>query len=256
MLKRQQPAAFIALAAIAAMTGAGCGSSSNTDTAHIRAVNVAPNAGSAAVTVNGGAVDGTLNFAQISTYNYIGQGDSIFSFTTTTTLPTNITIPPSPHLTLSTGSYYTSYLIGRTDVQGEADPRFLQTVVTGDRGASANYASPALYTNPPTGEANIRILNAAPDARSVDVLINGAVTYAAAAYPKFPVVEAVNPVTAYLPLPISGIKVQVNVAGTATVLVPATSVSVSSGNAYTIVVTEPTVTPTPTYGLLTVGDQP
>lgn len=264
MRNQQRLRAGLALAAIAAaLAGAGCGSSSNTDTAHIRAVDVGVNAGNAAVIVNGGAIGGKLTFGQVVAYNFIGQGTSTFGFTTDAPLKANITQPASPTLTLNIGSYYTGYLIGRSDVAGKADPRFLQTVIAGDKGAAAGYSSPAMYVIPPSGQANIRILNAAPDAGAVDVLVNGNTAFPAVAYPAFPApsagsatAPAVNPVTAYQPLPISSLTIQVNAAGTAKVLVPAKTIAVSGGNAYTVVVTEPTLTPAPIFGLQTVSDQP
>ena len=260
MRNQQRLTAGIAFAVIAAaLAGAGCGSSSSTDTAHIRAVNFSANSGNAAVTVNGGAVDGNLTFGQTSTYNFIGQGSSTLSFTTDATLPANFTQPPSPILTLNTGSYYTAYLIGRSDA---TDARFLQTVITGDQGAAAIYAGTTIYSLPPSGLANIRVLNAAPDAGAVDVLVNGKPTpiFAAVAYPAFPSgtspAPAVTPVTPYLAITPNSLTVQINAAGTAKVLVPAASISLTAGNAYTLVVTEPTLTPAPTYGLQTVSDQP
>ena len=258
MHKKQWLGAF-ALTAMAAMAAAGCGSSSNTDTAHIRSVDVAVNAGNASVTVNGGAVNGNQTFGQMTGYDFVGQGLSTFGFTTDAKLMANITLPVSPTLTLNTGSYYTTYLIGRSDVAGRASPSFLQAVVTGDRGAAAEFSSPALYVAPPSGQAYIRILNAAPDAGAIDVLIDGKPAFPAVAYPILPTkvsgtASAANPVTVYEAFSASSLTVQVNAAGTATVLVPATSLSVSSGNAYTLAVTEPTIKPT--YGVQIVSDQP
>ncbi len=266
MRSLQQRGAVVAFAAIAGvLVSAGCGSSSSTDSAHIRAVNVAVNAGSAAVTVNGGAIDGNLAFGQISNYNFIGQSSSLFGFTTSVTFPAPTTLPVGPTLTLKTGSFYTGYLIGRADTAIKTtDPRFLQSVVTGDRGASASYTPSLPYTPPPAGSANIRILNAAPDAGPVDVLINGKTAYAAVTYPRFPTVPAgstagtpapaVNPVTAYFAVSASAPTIQVNAAGTATVLVPAAPLAITSGNVYTVLITEPTTAPTTTYGLQTVPD--
>lgn len=267
MRSQQQRGAAIALAAITAvLAGAGCGSSSNsTDSSHIRAVNVAVNAGNASVTVNGGAVDGNLAVGQVSKYNFIGKGDSTFGFTTDVALGSLVQLRVGPTLALNNGSYYTGYLIGRTDVTNKnTDPKFLQSVVTGDRGAAVNYTLSSPYAAPPSGSANIRVLNAAPDAGPVDVLINGKIAYAAVAYPVFPTVPvsippakiapAVNPVTAYIAVPASGQTIQVNAAGTGTVLVTAAPFVISSGNVYTVVITEPTVVPTLTYGLVTVTD--
>ena len=252
--------------AAGAILSAGCGSTSTDPTARIRTVDLAGNAGTTGVLVNGAANGGDLNFGNASAYNYIGQGVSTFSFSTNVTIPTGVTYPPSATLQLNNDSFYTAYLIGRADVvnfNNSTDPRFLQTVVTGDKGAAAG------FTNPPSGQANVRILNGAPDAGytaptpgMVDVLINGQKVFSSVAYPTLlnggstgaTSVPATVPTTAYQAIPSGTLSVQVNVAGTATVLVPPTKVSVSSGNAYTLVVTEPTVSATPTYGLYTSSD--
>lgn len=97
-----------------------------------------------------------------------------------------------------------------------------------------------------------------PDAGPVDVLIGGKVVFPSVVYPAIPAgvanqsVAAVTPVTPYTAQPSGTLSVQVNAAGTSTVLVPATNVSVGSGGVYTVIVTEPTVTPT--YGLSTESD--
>ncbi len=264
-------AGSVALAALSA----GCGSSSTSATARIRGADFSANGGTTGVLVNSTAVGGDLSFGQTSPYNYVGQGTSVFSFTTTASpatvtasgAVTPVVIPQNSQLQLNNGSYYTAYLIGRVDAPPltatRADPRFLQTVVAGDKGAAANYLTGTAYADPPSGSANLRVLNAAPDAGPVDVLVGGKVAYAAVTYPVLPLgvlsttgtsnaVAAVNPVTAYAAQPSGTLSVQVNKAGTSTVLVPPTSVSVGSGGAYTLLVTEPTIAPT--YGLATEGD--
>ena len=262
---------LLGLGGVLAALSAGCGSSSTSATARIRGADFSVNGATVGVLVNLTAVGGDLTFDQTSLYNYVGQGVSTFSFTSsgqaaTTTVAgtaTGILFPPNPKLQINNGSYYTAYLIGRVDVQpltiAKTDPRFLQTVVTGDRGAAAAYSSGAAYTDPPAGQANIRILNAAPDAGPVDVLIGGKVVFPAVAYPAIPagiaepsgtagqVVPAVIPVTAYAAQPSGTLSVQINAAGTSTVLVPATNLAAGSGGVYTVVVTETAITPT--YGL-------
>lgn len=271
LLKRRLAApVLLGLGGLAALS-AGCGSSNTSATARIRGADFSVNGATTGVLVNLTAVGGDLSFGQASSYNYVGQGVSTFSFTSsgtaaTTTVAgtaTGILFPPNAQLQLNNGSYYTAYLIGRVDVQplapAKTDPRFLQTVVAGERGAAANYTSGAAYSAPPSGQANIRILNGAPDAGSVDVLIGGKVVFPAVTYPLIPaglaepggtagqIAPAVVPVTAYAAQLSGTLSVQVNAAGTSTVLVPATSISVGSGGVYTVIVTEPTITPT--YGL-------
>ena len=253
-------------AVLASLLSAGCGSSTSDPTARIRGVDLSPNAGTAGVLGNSYALGGDLNFGEGSPYLFTGQGVSTFGYTTSTSTPSTVTTtyPASPTLQLNTGSFYTAYLIGIAalpDVSvAKPDARLLQTVVTGDKGAAAGYTATP-YADPPSGSANLRILNGAPDAGTVDVLINGKVAFTAVAYPPFPTRAAttdtsdpaVTPVTLYQVVPAGTLSVQVNATGTATVLVPPTNVSVSGGGAYTLVVTEPTTTPT--YGVYTASDQ-
>lgn len=277
LLKRRSAAPILlGLGGVLAALAAGCGSSSTSSTARIRGADVSVNGATTGVLVNSTATGGDLVFNQTSSYNYVGQGVSTFSFTTTAApsvvtvagATTTTVIPPNPQLQLNNGSFYTAYLIGRVDVPplstARADPRFLQTVVTGDKGAAANYQTGAsgttapAYADPPSGQANLRVLNAAPDAGPVDVLIGGKVVFPAVTYPVLPLgvggtnVPATIPVTAYAAQPSGTLSVQVNAAGTSTVLVPATSIPAGSGGVYTVIVTETAITPT--YGLSTESD--
>lgn len=263
-----------ALAALGTMTVAGCGSSSSDPQAQIRYADFAANGATANVTANG-AAGGDLNQGEVSGYAFIGGFPVDFGYTTTATLPVDIGtigVSPQARLQVNVGSFYTGYLIGRSDVRGRLDQRFLQTVATGNRGAAAAYTAAAPYAAPPSGQANLRILNAAPDAGftasgitgAVDVLIDGKVAYAGVAYPPLPksvgtttsagtaYAPAAVPVTPYQAVPSGTLSVQVNLAGTSTVIVPPTPVSVSSGNVYTLVVLETAVTPS--YGVSLVND--
>ena len=274
LLRRRGMAApiLLLLGGVAGALSAGCGSSSSSSaTARIRGVDLSVNGGTTGVLVNLTAVGGDLSFGQSSSYNYVGQGVATLGFTssaptspvTAAGVATGTVFPPSAQMQLNNGSFYTAYLIGRADVPPQTvarpDPRFLQTVIAGDKGAAANYQTSSTYSDPPSGDANVRILNAAPDAGPVDVLIGGRAAFTSVAYPLIPSgvagndVPAINPVTAYSALPSGTLSVQVNAAGTSTVLVPPTNISVSSGQSYTVSVTEPSITPT--YGLNTQGDQ-
>ena len=259
---------LLGLGGMLAALSTGCGSSSTSATARIRGTDLSVNGGTTGVLVNLTAVGGDLSFNQTSPYNYVGQGVSTLSYTTSAAPPTvtvsgattSIVIPPNPQLQLNNGSFYSAYLIGRVDVlpltTARADPRFLQAVVTGDRGAAANYiastsgATVPPYSDPPSGQANIRILNAAPDAGPVDVLIGGKVVFPAVIYPVLPLgiggtnVAAGIPATAYAAQPSGTLSIQINAAGTSTILVPSTNILVGSSGVYTVAVTEPTIAPT------------
>ena len=273
-MQTRQRWGLAALAALGGLALAGCGSSSSDTTARIRSADFSVNGATANVTVNTGINGGDLNQGQSTPYNYIGDGLSDFGYVTSATLPADIATvgtPPNSRLQLNNGSYYTGYLIGRSDVEGKKDNRFLQTVVTGDRGAAAAYTGTTVkYAEPPSGQANLRVLNAAPDAGftapnttgAVDVLINGRLAYSTVAYPLLltatTAVDAQNvyyapaavPVTPYQAVPSGTISVQVNVAGTSTVIVPPTDLSVSGGSIYTLVVGETDITPTYTVSLV------
>lgn len=232
---------------------AGCGGvSGSTDAARIRAVNVAVNADQANILVNGASANGdqkAFTPTAVSGYLYLaGNKTSSFAWTTAVTLPAGASPPVGPSLYLSNNQYYTAFLLGRTDVNvrstsnpGVTDPHFLQVVVTSD-------SHPA----PASGNAGIRIVDAAPDAGIVDVLVGG--NALSSAYTKLtyqtPVTDFLS--APYVDVPAGTLSVQVNKAGTSTALFTAASVAVSAGKSYTLVITEPSTTPA--YSLQTIPD--
>ncbi len=250
---RARRGAWAAGVALGVSALAGCGGvGGGTDAARIRAVNVAVNADQANILVNGASANGdqkAFTPTAVSGYLYLaGNKTSTFSWTTAVTLPAGASPPAGPSLYLSNNQYYTAFLLGRTDVNvrstnytGVTDPRFLQVVVTSD-------SHPA----PASGNASVRVVDAAPDAGPVDVLVNGkplSSDYTGLSY-KVPVTTLLP--APYVDVPAGTLSVQVNVSGAATPVVAATSVPVSAGKSYTLVVTEPSTTPT--YGLQTIPD--
>ena len=193
-IRHRRAGAFLALvgAATAAALSAGCGGGSSDPTARIKGVDLSATAGTAGVLANGTALGGDLTFGQSSPYLFVGQNLLTGGFTDSTGAPagTTITLPASPTLQVNTGSYYTAYLIGQAalpDVSvAKPDPRLLQTVLTGDKGAAAGYSAAAPYADPPAGSANVRILNGASDAGPVDVLVNGRATLRRRRLPRLP----------------------------------------------------------------------
>jgi len=266
------------LALIVGFLLAGCSGSGGTKpNARVREVDTATNvvntttkADTAAVLVNGGASDVAAPYGAATRYLFVEAGTSAFQGTTTMTLPTitqtpagsttptTTTVPPPiDNVNLIDGGRYTGYLIGRPDVPNptkpdlsDLDPRYLKCVVLQDNQAA-----------PTAGMATVRVINGACDAGNVDVLVNGIVIYGFV-----PFATQAIPASADQPLTAGTVSVSVNVAGTSTVLVPATPVTLVAGGTYTLVVTEPTavtqagvVPPNPpatatTYGLQLVGD--
>lgn len=205
---------------------AGCGGSSGTSgtsSARVRVFDAATNAGTANILVNGGSGYGNQVFLGTSPYLYLATGASTFTYTSTL-LPTGAVSTPTTY-TLNDGVFYTAYLIGRADVPA-TDGRYLQVVVAND----AN--------TPASGQAGVSVLNAAPDAGSVDVSVNNT-PFPGVAYP-----TAAKQATAYQSVAAGAVSVTVKAAGTSTVLVPATPLTVAAGQSYTLLVTEPTTAPT------------
>jgi hypothetical protein len=225
----------IMLPCVAGMTMfllAGCGGTGGSSSlALIRAINTSPNGGTATVDVNGGPVGVSGSgqaFKQASEYDLINSGSPQFSFTLSSQSGTSY---PTLNPSLATDVYYSAILFGRADVTSSSDARYPQIkVVADDR------------TVPPSGQARLRIIHAAPDAGNVDVLettpssqtLAGGVVY--------------TTVGAYSNFAAGSITVQVNAAGTGTVLAPAQIVTLAAGHLYSLFVLEPTVVP-PTYSV-------
>ena len=258
----------IAGAALVA-TLSGCGSASTKPSAQIRAVNVSTNTVDVTnhndygfLLVNTAAASGTLPYGTPTEYQYVEAGTSGFSGgfpnglptiatqsgnatltlpkTTSSTSTTQIIVPPAVNkVNLVDGKQYTAYLCGRPDVASptqadlsDLDSRYYKAVVLEDN-----------QPTPPAGATTVRALLAAADSGNVDILVNGSVVPAFQNISYAP--AASQPSTNDATLPSGVVSVQVNKAGTATVLVPATPLTLTAGKAYTIVVDEPTALPTP-----------
>lgn len=219
------------------LAGCGGGSSQNSsNSAEVRDFNAIPDSGVASVTVGGSLLPGsTLNvngsvvsgqsFLSASSYTYITAAALSASFTLSAFSSTTY---PSSAQTLTTGTYYTEILFGRGDV-ATTDPRYpTLRVVADDR------------TSPASGDARLRIVQAAPDLGNVDVLVGGQVVASNVGY---------QSIGSYLNVTAGNQTVQVNRAGTSTVLVAAQTVTLSTGQLYSLFVVEPTLTPSPGYNI-------
>jgi len=122
--------------------------------------------------------------------------------------------------------------MGRADV-ASSDARYPKLVVVGDD-----------QTSPSSTDCRIRVVQAAPDAGTVDVLVNGLNTSPNTAY---------GTVTSYSELAAGSETIQVRTSGTSTFIVPSTLFATLAGHRYTIYVTEPTVG-SPTYSFQVVQD--
>ncbi len=253
-MMRRFSSSALALAALlavpAALTGCG-GVNGSSPAARIRVADAATNAATADVIVNSASAYGDLQNGGVSPYLYIGVSSSSFTYTTTTPLPTNSIPLTTNNVTLADGQFYTAFLIGRPDVSPPGgigvNPLFARVVV-------ANDSKPALAS----GQAAVRVVSAAPDIGTVVVSGIGAA----------PLSVSYLTVTAYQAVTAGTLSVSAaNPACTASVgcgaggvFVPATPVTVQAGQAYTLIVTEPTApTGTPvtgayTYKLLTLND--
>ena len=234
-----------ALTLAAALAGCGGGGTSNPATvAHVRGFNAVPDGTTALISVNNSTLPGSvtgsngtvtngLGFLQASPYSAEAVSTGNFLFTLTSSAAATF---PAVTQALTQGTYYSAFVVGRAGITASSDARYPRLlVVTDDR------------TLPPTGDARLRIVQAAPDAGNVDVLINGAVAASSIAY---------QSVGNYLNETAGDLTVQVNKAGTNTVLVPATTITLSSGQLYTLLADEPYLTPSPAYSVQLQTDGP
>ncbi len=214
----------------AACLMSGCGGSSNNGTtnAQVKSYDAIPNGGTAAVTVSGG-LNATVTAFNGSAYVFATPGLQNASFTLTG--PPTFT-SPNYATSINSSAYYTAILVGRDDVASN-DARAPQLVLAGDD-----------QTSPSSADSRIRVVNAAPDAGNVDVLVNGVNTAPNTAYPSF---------TSYSELAAGSATITVRQTGSATIIVPSTVFSTTAGHRYTIYVTEPTVS-TPAYAFQVVQD--
>ena len=244
----------VALAALlaAAITGCGGVGTGGASAARIRAIDAATNAATADVLVNNASAYGDLMNGSTTPYLYVGSSTtSSFTYTTTTPLSTNSINLTTENVALADGQFYTAFLAGRPDVaklpNGLPDARFLKVYVTND-------AKPTLTT----GQAAVRVFDAAPDQGPINVFGLGAAA--------LPVAYATA--SAYQVIPAGALNVAAGNASCTDIttctgsalFLPNTSVTVTAGQSYTLVVTEPTApTGTPstgafTYALLTFTD--
>lgn len=220
----------------AALAGCGGGGAGSSNSVSVRDFNAIPDSGAATVVVGGDTLPGSTlsvngnvisgqSFLTASSYTDVAAGARQTTFALSSFPGTTY---PSASQTLTAGTFYSEMLFGRADVAA-SDARSPAVVTVADD-----------RTAPPSGDARLRIVQAAPDIGSVDVLVDGQVTAGAVAYQN---------VGSYLNVTAGNHTVQVNKAGTSAVLVPAQTVSLTSGQLYSLFAVEPTLTPTPAYAL-------
>ena len=214
-----------------ALAGCGGGSGTTGSGALIRAVDASTNGGSATVYVNGTNYTGSQNFFSNTFYLNLPTGNDSFTFTLGARSGATY---PGVTSSASSGSYYSAIVLGRSDVTTNTDPRFPRMIVVND--------SP---TAPPVGQTRVRVIQAAPDAPNVDVLIDGQVAVSDVAY---------TAVGSYLDLAGGNHTIQINQTGTSTVLMAPQTVAPAAGLVYSLYVLEGAVTPTPTYIVELIGD--
>ncbi|MDQ2687044.1 MAG: DUF4397 domain-containing protein [Armatimonadota bacterium] len=253
--------------ALAGCGGVGVGS---TDSVRVRVIDAATNAATVNMLVNSSSGYGDQSnppsgdIGNVSPYLYAGTGTSTFSYisstapsttpvtTTTTTGTTTTTSSAIPNaVPLVSGKFYSAYLIGRADAL-PTDASFLHVVVTDDN------------TTTPSDQAQLRVVNAAPNGGTLDVLVNGAAPAPSFSGITYRIAQGTFLTAPYVTVPVGTLNVQVNTAGTQTALSSTTSTSISTtaGRRYTLIITEPSapaaalVSPTtpPTYGLQLIQD--
>lgn len=251
-MRRHMGAAALVLTA-ALLAGCGGSGSSTRDTARIRGVDAAVNAGTVNILVNNGSTNGSLNFLDVSDYLFIEPKDNIkFSYTTSVSAPANTSVKAT-QASLTKDQHYTAFLIGRADLPAKDtgdkdkdgkpiyanDPLFLQVVV-----------APARPT-PPSGQASVRVLNAAPDAGAVDVRLTSSggapLQLSNVGFGAIPASQSVAP---------GAFQLSAAKTGASAALVSKPDISLQSGKSYTIILTEQlSGTPAaPVYGVKVIED--
>ena len=198
----------------------GCGGSTNSSSfANLKSYDAVPNGGTATVSASGAS---TASLTAFTTSAYVNASAGLESASFTLTGPPAITSPTYP-VSLNSGVFYTAIVLGRADVSS-SDSRYPKLVIAGDD-----------QTTPQSADCRIRVVQAAPDAGTVDVLVNGIDTSANTAY---------STVTSYSELAAGSETVEVRTSGTSTFIVPSTVFTTLAGHRYTLYVTEPTTSPT------------
>ena len=250
-LIKKSAAALAAFGAGATLLG-GCGGSGggvgNTSTARIRVVDAAylTNGDSAQIVINGGSVDGNTKYfdSGSSTNGSVAASPYLFvqpqngaSFTYT--INNNNTSETTNNVNINQGQHYTAFLVGREDISG--DLRNLQLIL------------PAQQAGSTSGQATLRVLNAAPDAGYTPAVAPAAampgsitVTVGPSTFGPTTYATASNYQTL---TPGSNLPVTVTLSGVGGTTIKTGTISVSAGTTYTLVVAEPTVTPAPAYDL-------
>ena len=223
--------ALPALGAAALLAGCGGGGDTGNSAVQVRAINASSNGGTATVSVSGNSVGGGQNYFGVSSYQSAGSGALPVSFSLSSSSSISY---PAVTQTFSPGSFYSAIVVGRSDITSSTDPRYPSVIVTTDT-----------FNVPSSNQASLRIIHAAPDAGSVDVLVNG--TQAA-------VGDVYKGVGSYISEPSGSVTIQVNQTGTSTALVPSQTISLTAGHVYTIYVVEPTISATPAYGIQETDD--
>ena len=220
---------FCGTVLLAGCGGSGTGSSSGSS--HIRSVNAVSNGGSGTLSVNGTSVAGGQNYFTSSSYQSLGNALSTVTFGLSAS-PSTV-YPPVPDSFLA-GSYYSLILVGRADITTATDPRYPSLIVTSDT-----------FTTLSGSEAGLRVIHAAPDAGTINVLVNSALAVSGAAF---------KSVSGYIGEPSGNVTIQATQASTNAALGSPQTVTLTGGQVYTVYVVEPTVSPAPTYGLQETDD--
>jgi len=139
----------------------GCGGGSSDPHTHLRYINTVYGS-QAEVYCNSQELnlDGNpqLAFGSATFYNNVAEGTDTLKFLLSA-IP-NVTFPTLSE-PMTNGAYYTDFIFGRSDVANTSTEYPIQRW-TGDD-----------HSSPGTGNARMRVIDAAPDAGAVDVIRNG-----------------------------------------------------------------------------------
>ncbi len=220
------------LLALAALSLAGCGGTSQSGSAFVRAVDTVGDGGAAVVLINGGSWTGVQTYFQASGYSGRPTGSTAFTFTLTNNLA-GATYATNTQ-TLASG-HYSAIVVGRASVTSSSSAGFPQLLVTSDDTATAAGSN-----------ALVRFIHAAPDAGSADVLVKGGVVTTAQAY------ATIGSYQTYAP---GSLTVGFDVTGTKNAIATAQTFPIVAGHQYSVFLLEdPTTSSTPSYSIKILDD--
>ena len=222
---------MLAVAAVGACGEDGGAGFTPTDEVQIRALHAVPGAPALEVLITDARIADNLGYGQSTTYQAVAGGTQVLRVNSDFGGQNEELLAVETPLT--TGSAYTVVVAG-------GDAGIVPILLTDDR------------TAPPTGQAKLRLMHAAPTADAVDVYLTAPGADLTAATPAFTGVSF-GSASSYATVPAGPYQVRVTTAGTQEVLVDSGALQLNEGEIRTAVAIE-SPAGGPPYGAVLLDD--